>query len=746
MQVQSWWPTDRIRAVSVVSVLCASALVATGLPASPAGAAPKPARAGFAPAALVASTQRPGPDLLYAAPAAAPQLENTGVWTAPPILVSGAEKYDRGEFLYQDFLFDDHGAFGTADATDPFIGSDFSPKRGTLTYPTNNAVYANNAADLVEMRIKPLADATAFRVTLNTMLDSSKTAFTIALGDSTMTRAWPSQAGVSSKSAYFLTVHGSSASLIDASTGAAVTPSATVTVDTTRRQVEVRVPRAAWDPGTGAVRISMGTGLWDTATNTYQVPLATASTTRPGGASPTKAAIFNMAFRTNEPLASLATGYFNNTTDGPPAVKTEAKFWRERGQADVLRTGDVSSLSTVVDFAKLTNQVVDETKVPKTGHINRILANHASFGQGVDYAKDCAPNGTYFALYGTSVVECTGRYVGQLQPYALFVPTAAPATEGYGLVVALHSLSANYNQYQNSNMITQMTNRGRATLALSPAGRGPDSYWRTYAEADIFEAWADVARNYPLDSSRTQLTGYSAGGTGTLRLAARWPDLFARAVPMVAAFPVATDTLRSLRNVPVQSWVAQYDESAPASSMEAPFTSAYYAGIRFDVRTFDYAQHLTLANNDEYAPVTAFLGDSQVETNPAHVSYFVAPAQDTVALTKANHAYWVSDVKLANPANPGYVDVRSHGFGRADAPVLPIAYSTGTLPGGSHGTLSFARRTIAWGAAPVEAVENKIDVLANGVTEITIDAARAGLTCNPTINFLSTPVVVHILC
>src|SRR5690349_19587108 len=80
---------------------------------------------------------RPGPDVLYAPPAAAPQLENTGIWQALPILISGATAYRSGEFLYQDFLYDDRGA---GDA---------------YQYPAD-ARYAGNAADLVELRLKPL--------------------------------------------------------------------------------------------------------------------------------------------------------------------------------------------------------------------------------------------------------------------------------------------------------------------------------------------------------------------------------------------------------------------------------------------------------------------------------------------------------------------------------------------------------------------------------------------------------------
>src|SRR3954469_13931272 len=121
----------------------------------------------------VASGPRPGPAILYAPPANAPQLENTAPWKAEPILVSGSAAYRDGEYLYQDFLYDDHGATGTPDPNNP-LGPNadlYSPAAGSVTYPTD-AVYADNAADLVEFRVKPLADSTAFRVTLNSLKDA----------------------------------------------------------------------------------------------------------------------------------------------------------------------------------------------------------------------------------------------------------------------------------------------------------------------------------------------------------------------------------------------------------------------------------------------------------------------------------------------------------------------------------------------------------------------------------------------
>src|SRR5216110_2082365 len=169
-----------------VPLLCSLAIVA-GAPAALAGATSLYSGPG----------PRPGPDVLYGAPAVAPQLENVGVWSAAPILVSGASAYRGGEFLYQDFLYDDHGAAGLPANNNP-VGPNaflFAPVAGTFTYPTN-PVYANNAADLVEMRVRPLAGATAFRITLNSLKDPDRTAFTIALGSSDAAVAWPHGAGV----------------------------------------------------------------------------------------------------------------------------------------------------------------------------------------------------------------------------------------------------------------------------------------------------------------------------------------------------------------------------------------------------------------------------------------------------------------------------------------------------------------------------------------------------------------------
>jgi hypothetical protein len=225
---------------------------------------------------------RPGPPILYAPLAVAPQLQNAprSVWHAAPILISGAYAYRRGEFLYQGFLYDDHGAHEQLDPNDPRISSaTFSQPNGTYTYPTNPA-YGNNAANLVEFRVRPLRRYTAFRVTLNTMHDPTLIAFTLALGGTPGTlHAFPFEANVNAPAALFLTVHpdGSGrrmvATLQSASSGRVLgRRPVQVRVDVRRRQIEVDVPHTDWNPRRGRVRMALGVGLWDKAGRRYLLP------------------------------------------------------------------------------------------------------------------------------------------------------------------------------------------------------------------------------------------------------------------------------------------------------------------------------------------------------------------------------------------------------------------------------------------------------------------------------------------
>jgi dienelactone hydrolase len=677
---------------------------------------------------------RPGPDILYAPPAVAPQLENAGIWHARPILVSGAQAYRDGEYLYQGFLFDDHGAAGMPDPANAGTNANFlfGPSAGTLSYPTGPS-YDDNAADLVEFRVKPLADATAFRLTLNTLADPSLVGFTVAIGNSRLPVSWPYGAGVSSPARYFLTVHGTTGVLSDAATGAAITPAPRVSVDLRRRQFQVLVPHAVWNPRQSTVRMSAGVGLWDRPADSYLRPGASATATAPGGAAPDREAIFDLAFRFHEPISNANLDGLTWTLGDTAAMEAvNDAWWREKAQAAALRLGVVAKFHAEVDFAKLQHRVTDNSGVPRTGFIDRIFASHFSFGQGIDTGKLC----------GRFPTTCEGMIQGQLQPYALYVPPRSAPAGGWGLTVLLHAWTANYNEFQGTRYATQLGQRVPGSLVLTPESRGPDGDYTDYTESDAFEAWADVARHYHLDPSLTDISGFSMGGGGTYKLSERWPDLFARAMATAAApfdGGFQSQWMAPLRNVPVMTWIGQWDEGAASQgdllTNEQQEQAMGAAGLRFIYDIFPGADHTTVWTNDQYAPVAAFFGEARVDLNPPHVSYVVDPSSDFPAAEDVgNHAYWVSDLTLRDPTKPAHVDALSLGFGKGDPTPSGNQSSQGVLSGGHHGPMPYLQDQQSWVEAPQIPASDQLQITASNLSSITIDATRARLDCNATLD------------
>ncbi|HEX2015760.1 MAG TPA: hypothetical protein VGN69_03620 [Solirubrobacteraceae bacterium] len=769
MTVQPLLPGAR-RALGLVACLAAGI-----------AAAVTPAASRADPASLYRGPgPRPGPSILYAPPVQAPQLSNSGIWRAPPILISGTSAYRAGEFVYEDWIYDDHGAHGSQrDQNDPqkapggqSTSSDlFSTPNGTYTYPTD-AAYAGNAADFVELRVRPLADSTAFRVALNSLKDPSRIATTIAIGGTPGVKLpFPYGANVSAPADLFLTIHGTTADVRSA-VGTPVGGPLPVAVDMARRQLEVRVPHTTFDPAGRVVRLAAGIGLWDREANRYLLPQDNADATHPGGAGGMGAAapaFFNVAFRFEHSTEATGQPSANQELRPSPSdvgsVATSAAWWRDKAQALALASGDISGLYVNVDFSKLARGANDDMTdrsqgVPTTGAMDRIVASHFETAQGRDYSSGCA-----------SSAGCKGELRGRLQPYAIYIPTKAPPAAGYGMTLLLHSLNANYNQYFATRNQSQFGDRATGSIVVTPEGRGTDGWYYDQAGADTFEVWADVAAHYRLDPAFTVVTGYSMGGYGTYKLAAQFPDLFARGQPTVGppglgiwAPPAPPQPggdqsntnrqLASLRNIPFLIWNASTDELVPAAGAVTQANTFDSLGLRYEFDLFSPpAEHLTLAFNDQYQPAADFLGAARVNPNPAHVTYVYNPTMDFPADgTAAGHAYWVSDVRLRDSSHPsataplGTVDARSEGFGTGDPTPNPTVHSAGALTGGNLPALSYASQARDWGPTPVSPKRNALDVEAKNVSSFTVNASRARLGCGARLNVTSDgPLTVNLV-
>src|SRR4051812_23251469 len=641
---------------------------------------------------------RPGPDVLYAPPAAAPQLTNGGVWRAPPILVSGATAYRQGEFLYQDWLYDDRGA------GDAFV------------YPSDPR-YAGNSADLVEVRLRPLAGDLAIRLSYNSMVDPSVQAATIALGGSAAPLPVPHGANAAEPGRLFVTVHGTTADAVDALTGAVVAPALPVGIDTTLRQVEVRVPYALFDPrGQRAVRIAAAAGLWDPTANAY-VPQNGSS-------------LINVAFRGGEP----------------------ASPWRTTLQSEALRTGNLTPFFALVDFTKLAAGVTDDSAVPTSGFMDRIMASANEDREGRGDAISRKPGCT---------APCALQYSGRLQPYEVYVPAGPPPRGGWGLTLDLHGCGQTYNIGYDTVRQRQLGDRAPGSIVLTPEARG-DCYWYfDQAGADVFEAWADVARTYPLDPGLTAITGISMGGYGAYKLAASYPDLFARA-GVIAPCPGAgvdyaklrqvvpggrsrliAPLLPSLAWVPVMSWQTTGDRACRYRDQQALVTRLVALGYRYASLTFSRIDHRRLAAIVLGAadPLAAFLGAARIFRDPPHVAFVFSPAMhDPAHGLGADHAYWVSGIVPERPTATGRIDVTSYGLG-VRAPGTPAATkTTGVLRG-----LPYVLQSHLGGQLVGDPAQPRLRISAHGVKALTIDALRARTGCAPQITLVTPrPLTVRL--
>jgi hypothetical protein len=687
---------------------------------------------------------RPGPNLLYSKAKASPQLANAGIWKAQPILVSGTTAYRRGEFLYQDYLYDDNGAHLTVDPNDPrTAGNLFSKQNGTYTYPTDKA-YASNAADFVELRAKPLKTATAFRVTLNTLKDPSRVAFSIGIGGRKgKLRDFPFGANVRAPATLFLTVHPRGKKLVAdlnrASSGKRVKGKAPkVSLSRKRRQIEVRISHAQWNPGRRSARLWAGAGLWDKSANRYLLPQAGADSSHPGGAGATSspAAFFNVAFRTKEPV--------QKPTEGANAIENGA-WWRDRAQGAALAAGDITALHADVSFGKLARRVTDNRRVPKTGAMDRILPSHFELSQGADFSQACL----------AASANCPGQYQGRLQPYAIYIPRQARPARGYGLTLLMHSLSANYNQYLGTRNMSQFAERsGAPSIVITAEARGPDENYENYGAADVFDVWSDVARRFKLNPALVDATGYSMGGVGTLKLGSQFPDLFAKGQPTVG-FLNNNDILASLRNVPILMWNNVGDELANDALYNATAGKLDSLGYRYELDAFQpcanpscsalFPNHLQLAINDQFAPAAGFLGNATVDRNPAHVTYVLDGAlnHSKIGLV-GDHAYWVSGLKLRDPSQTGasgdptgQIDAVSHGFGTSDPVATPTQPGAGQLAGGNLGTIQYTSRTKTWAPPTPAPKADTIDVTATNISKASIAVKRAGVDCSVKVNITS---------
>ncbi|MDX6665206.1 MAG: hypothetical protein QOG68_1412, partial [Solirubrobacteraceae bacterium] len=541
---------------------------------------------------------RPGPPLLYAKVHLSALVAPTHAFPAAPLLVSGTDGYRRGEYLYQDYLYDDHGA-----DTTPGLGASagwasqplFAPAAGDAAYPAGDR-YRDNAADLVELRIRPQRHAIAYRATLNTAIAAD--AAVIGIGIDTDRSggpavAWPLGAGVSSPGLdAFITAWGTGGSITRFATGTTTPlPAGAVRMDLVTNQMTIRVPRGVLDPGTKTWRYVAGTGLWDGR----------------GWMAP---GVFNLAFRFAEPVGSIP-----GTGAGLPGYTTApgTGSWFEDGQARDLAAGTTGAEHADVDFGALARHVTRDVHAP--GRVQaRILSSSLKLAEGIDH--------TTFPEFG-----------GALQPYLVTLPADYSPTRPAPVLFALHPSNSGYQPFDvfMPHWAAQLGAKRIVVTLLDRGLNGPDGVSGQFtgaAEANFFEAFADLRRHFALDRSRILLSGYSLGAYADYHLAELWPDLFASVFSVVGTSPTNgrdTELLANLRCVPLLAWNQADDALVPYTDVSATAAKLDALGIRHEQWTFPAGNHLAPALRDDWAGAAQQIGDPVVERDPPRVDYGYYP-------------------------------------------------------------------------------------------------------------------------
>jgi predicted esterase len=656
-----------------------------------------PATASAVTAAVTAATAEVpgGPEggpPLDPAPPASPR-GHLRAWAGTPSDVAGGIAYSAGEVIVTDNPYDDHGGDTNpldADPTELLVGAGaganssggYAPgltggANGDYDYPPG-AAYGLNAADIVETRVAIDASSWYLLVRLNTLNDPSLTAIEARIDG------------------HVLLAHGDAATL----DGQPVE----VVADADQALFEVRVPRAAYDPGAAAQAVLVAAGLWDAGADDWLAPAAG------------KPPYFDLAYVPGETLDV---------------------YWRDRVQSLDIVNDTLGGDSFDVDFGALATGGCPTAGCydgPGTGLFSRVFRSGQPLGRGVSlqqrYAQDSSP------------VSPPILYRSPYQPYAIYRPQHPTGA----MVLLLHFLGGNYMSYSMTSMpaVAGWAEQLGVTVVM-PLARGEGGWYEGEAEKDVFEAWRDVAMHYPVDPDRVYLAGMSMGGFGTWRLTQLYPDLFARGIiwagPVlpnaVWVYPDAPpqpscgpdqpadcgynleDLFGNDRNVPLLVVHGGIDELVPSTGAEhwmADYRDR--GGATYRYLFLPDHHHETNFPASTAAWVLQWLdGLPPRDTNPVHVSYHLMRHlfQPQYGITY-DGAYWAHGLVLADGVDVGDIDA-TRGAGPDQVAVMADRYGVDSL-----GPYRLGGQDVT----PATPTPDSATVRLAGLSGATLDTARMG--------------------
>ena len=151
--------------------------------------------------------------------------------------------------------------------------------------------------------------------------------------------------------------------------------------------------------------------------------------------------------------------------------------------------------------------------------------------------------------------------------YQLFGNPKWDPTQRYPLVINLHGSgsSGTDNEKQMGGATRTFTSTENQAehpcFMLAPQCPDQNIGWKKEVADHLMQLIADLVDKLPIDADRIYLTGSSMGGFGTWSLAAKYPNVFACAVPLCGGGD--PKTAEAVKNVPIWAWHGDQDPMVP---------------------------------------------------------------------------------------------------------------------------------------------------------------------------------------
>jgi len=257
------------------------------------------------------------------------------------------------------------------------------------------------------------------------------------------------------------------------------------------------------------------------------------------------------------PGAKIPDDVRNELMSGADGLRDEIEKLRDELKGS--RSNLLALLPDIQVFEKAVRWAVqyDEVLNP-TNEIPAARTNLLKGMERVQQLRDGKP--LWISATGLIVRGYVSRLDGSVQPYGLVVPTTfnPNSAHQHRLDIWFHGRDERLTEL---NFLAQrQRNPGEFTprnaIVLHTYSRFCNGQ-KLAGEVDVFEALADVRKNYPIDDDRIVVRGFSLGGAACWHIAAHYPGHWAAAAPG-AGFSETPDFLKVFQNEKMQpTWYEQ---------------------------------------------------------------------------------------------------------------------------------------------------------------------------------------------